>query len=352
MVGWILDMFLSQGPITMSLIVIVVVFQLLLFRSRWGLRTRAVGEHPRAAETAGIDVIWIRYRNVILSGTLAGLAGAYLSLEGTNSFQQGMTAGRGFIGLAAMIVGRWSPLGAFGAALLFSSTTAIGYSISIFPRAAGWATSSASCPASCSTRCPTSSPSSCLRASSAAASRPPPTGSRTNARRRPDERRPREWSGRRRATILDIQEGRGPVPLLDDEAALELLRSARVIAVVGASSRPVPAVLRGLRVPAPPGLRADPGEPVRDLGPWRGGCSPLAEAAAVASGQIDIVDVFRRPAACPGVAEEAVAVRARALWLQLGVISWEAARIAAAGGLGVVMDRCTAIEHRRLRMGG
>jgi ABC-type uncharacterized transport system permease subunit len=133
LVGWILDMFLNQGPITMSLIVIVVVFQVLLFRSRWGLRTRAVGEHPRAAETVGIDVIWVRYRNVILAGLFAGLAGAFLSLEGTNSFQQGMTTGRGFIGLAAMIVGRWTPLGAFGAALLFSSTTAIGYSISIFP---------------------------------------------------------------------------------------------------------------------------------------------------------------------------------------------------------------------------
>jgi len=133
LVGWILDMLLNQGPITMSLIVIVVVFQILLFRSRWGLRTRAVGEHPRAAETVGIDVIWVRYRNVILGGLFAGLAGAFLSLEGTNSFQQGMTTGRGFIGLAAMIVGRWTPLGAFGAALLFSSTTAIGYSISIFP---------------------------------------------------------------------------------------------------------------------------------------------------------------------------------------------------------------------------
>ena len=70
-----------QGPITMSLIVIVVVFQILLFRSRWGLRTRAVGEHPRAAETVGIDVIRLRYRNVILGGVLAGLGGAFLSME-------------------------------------------------------------------------------------------------------------------------------------------------------------------------------------------------------------------------------------------------------------------------------
>lgn len=128
-IGWIVDMFLNQGPIAMSVIVIVVIFQVLLFRSRWGLRSRAVGEHPRAAETVGIDVIRVRYRNVLIGGVFAALGGAYLSMEATNSFQQGMTTGRGFIGLAAMIVGRWSPIGAFGAALLFSSSTALGNSI-------------------------------------------------------------------------------------------------------------------------------------------------------------------------------------------------------------------------------
>jgi len=132
-IGWLLGAILSQGPITISMIVIVIVFQVLLFRSRWGLRTRAVGEHPRAAETVGIDVIRIRYRNVLVAGVLAALGGAFLSMEGTNSFQAGMTAGRGFIGLAAMIVGRWSPLGAIGAALLFSSSQAIGQSIGFFP---------------------------------------------------------------------------------------------------------------------------------------------------------------------------------------------------------------------------
>ena len=80
-------MFLNQGPIAMSCIVFVVVIKVLLFRSRWGLRTRAVGEHPKAAETVGIDVIVLRYRNVIVGGIFAGLAGAYLSMEATNSFQ-------------------------------------------------------------------------------------------------------------------------------------------------------------------------------------------------------------------------------------------------------------------------
>jgi ABC-type uncharacterized transport system permease subunit len=132
-VGWLLNGILNQGPITLSLIVLVIVFQVLLFRSRWGLRTRAVGEHPRAAETVGVDVIKARYRNVIIAGGIAALGGAFLSLEATNSFQDGMTRGAGFIGLAAMIVGRWSPLGAFGAALLFSSTTVIGRAVRFAP---------------------------------------------------------------------------------------------------------------------------------------------------------------------------------------------------------------------------
>jgi simple sugar transport system permease protein len=133
LVGWILNMFLAQGPISISVLVLVVVLQVLLFRSRWGLRTRAVGEHPKAAETVGIDVIRIRYRNVIVAGLLAGLGGAFLSMEQTNSFQAGMTAGRGFIALAAMIVGRWTPVGALLAALLFSSFEAIGQVLSFRP---------------------------------------------------------------------------------------------------------------------------------------------------------------------------------------------------------------------------
>jgi simple sugar transport system permease protein len=128
-VGWLFKMFLSSGPITMSVIVFVVILQILLFRSRWGLRTRAVGEHPRAADTVGINVFWVRYRNVVLGGIFAGLAGAWLTLEYNASFQNGMTANRGFIALAAVIFGRWTPIGAFGGALLFMFSEALGIAI-------------------------------------------------------------------------------------------------------------------------------------------------------------------------------------------------------------------------------
>jgi len=132
-IGWILEMFIEQGPIAMSVIVFVIVLQVLLFRSRWGLRTRAVGEHPRAADTVGVDVIRLRYRNVIVAGIFAGLAGAYLTLEGTSSFQNEMTAGRGFIALAAVIFGRWTPIGAWGGALIFMYFSAFGQAVRIRP---------------------------------------------------------------------------------------------------------------------------------------------------------------------------------------------------------------------------
>jgi simple sugar transport system permease protein len=133
LVGWLVNAVLSQGPIGITMIVLVVVLQVMLFRSRWGLRTRAAGEHPRAAETVGIDVIRLRYMNVVMAGALAALAGAWLSMEHGNRFDANMTAGRGFIGLAAMIVGRWTPVGAFGAALLFASATALSASLTISP---------------------------------------------------------------------------------------------------------------------------------------------------------------------------------------------------------------------------
>ena len=129
LVGWLFRMFFTSGPITTAVIFFVIGLQIMLFRSRWGLRTRAVGEHPRAADTVGINVIWVRYRNVVLGGIFAGLAGAWLTLEYNASFQNGMTANRGFIALAAVIFGRWTPIGAFGGALLFMVWEALGIAI-------------------------------------------------------------------------------------------------------------------------------------------------------------------------------------------------------------------------------
>jgi ABC-type uncharacterized transport system permease subunit len=94
-----------------------------LFRTRWGLRTRAVGEHPVAADTVGIQVLSLRYRNVILAGLIAGIGGAYFTVGSVGSFGIGMSSGDGYIALAAMIFGRYTPVGAVGAALLFGFTT-------------------------------------------------------------------------------------------------------------------------------------------------------------------------------------------------------------------------------------
>jgi len=120
----------KNPPITYATIVLVFVVHYVIFYTKWGLRTRAVGEHPRAADTVGINVYMTRYVNVIIGGGLAGLAGAFLTLEAVGSFERAMTNGRGFIALACLVFGRWTPLGSWGAALFFALFTALGTQIS------------------------------------------------------------------------------------------------------------------------------------------------------------------------------------------------------------------------------
>jgi len=117
--------FFRNPPITFIAILLVFVSQFVLFKTVWGLRTRAVGEHPRAADTLGVNVFTTRYINVIVGGAIAGLAGAFLTLEAVGSFERNMTNGRGFVALAVMIFGKWSPLGAWGASLLFGFANAL-----------------------------------------------------------------------------------------------------------------------------------------------------------------------------------------------------------------------------------
>jgi simple sugar transport system permease protein len=109
----------EQNIFVYAMFVIVAVLSYGLFKTRWGLRSRAVGEHPKAADTLGINVFRTRYVNVILGGMIAGLGGAYFTLGSVGAFNENMTAGRGYIGLAAMIFGRWHPVGALAAALVF-----------------------------------------------------------------------------------------------------------------------------------------------------------------------------------------------------------------------------------------
>ncbi len=115
----------NNPPITYATFVLVILVHYILFYTKWGLRTRAVGEHPRAADTLGINVFKVRYVNVIIGGAIAGLAGAFLTLEAVGSFERNMTNGRGFVALAVMIFGKFTPLGAWGAALLFGFASAM-----------------------------------------------------------------------------------------------------------------------------------------------------------------------------------------------------------------------------------
>jgi simple sugar transport system permease protein len=111
--------FFEQNIFVYAMFLIVAAMTYGLFKTRWGLRARAVGEHPKAADTLGINVFRTRYINVILGGMIAGLGGAYFTLGSVGAFNENMTSGRGYIGLAAMIFGRWHPIGALAAALVF-----------------------------------------------------------------------------------------------------------------------------------------------------------------------------------------------------------------------------------------
>ncbi|MFZ5918345.1 MAG: ABC transporter permease [Chloroflexota bacterium] len=114
----------DASPTTFVMLVLLVLVNIVLFYTSWGLRTRAVGEHPRAADTVGIHVNRMRYINVIIGGCIAGFAGIYFSL-GLGSFEDNMTHGQGFVALAAMVFGKWTPYGSFAAALIFGFADAI-----------------------------------------------------------------------------------------------------------------------------------------------------------------------------------------------------------------------------------
>lgn len=121
----------KQTILVYLMYVVVAVLSFMLFRSRWGLRMRACGEHPKAADTVGINVLRTRVNNLILGGALAGLGGAYFTVGSGLAFNKDMSAGNGYIALAAMILGAWNPLGTLYAALLFGFATSIGQTLSV-----------------------------------------------------------------------------------------------------------------------------------------------------------------------------------------------------------------------------
>ncbi|MDO9556805.1 MAG: ABC transporter permease [Coriobacteriia bacterium] len=130
--NWINGIFLSHTPIVYMAIIIAIVAQWAMYKTRWGLHLRALGEHPRAVDTVGVNVFRGRWVAVLISGALAGLAGANLTLEQVGSFTENMTNGRGFIALAANIFGRWTPVGSYLASLLFGFADALQIKLQIF----------------------------------------------------------------------------------------------------------------------------------------------------------------------------------------------------------------------------
>jgi general nucleoside transport system permease protein len=123
--------FFNTNLFVYIMFILLIVIQIALFSTRWGLRLRSVGEHPKAADTLGINVFKTRYMAVILGGVVAGIAGAFFTLGSVGRFDEGMTAGKGFIGLAAMIFGNWTPIGSMGAGLLFGFADALGSKLSL-----------------------------------------------------------------------------------------------------------------------------------------------------------------------------------------------------------------------------
>jgi simple sugar transport system permease protein len=115
----------DNQPTVYLMLILVVVVNFVVFFTPWGLRMRACGEHPRAADTVGVHVNQMRYISVIIGGLIAGIGGAYFSLGEVGTFEDGMTRGQGFVALAAMIFGNWNPIGGFAAALLFGFANAL-----------------------------------------------------------------------------------------------------------------------------------------------------------------------------------------------------------------------------------
>ncbi|MBU0495690.1 MAG: ABC transporter permease [Chloroflexi bacterium] len=134
---------LNQQPLVLTTLILVLVSHIVIFYTPWGLQTRAVGEHPRAADTVGINVFFVRYVNVMIGGLIAGLAGAYFTLESIPAFEPLETNGRGFISLAAMIFGKWTAFGSWGAAMIFGFAEALqiffqNKGITVLPKEWGW----------------------------------------------------------------------------------------------------------------------------------------------------------------------------------------------------------------------
>jgi simple sugar transport system permease protein len=123
--------FFSHNLYVYTMYVLLIILTVALFYTRWGLRLRSVGEHPKAADTLGIPVNRTRYMAVLLGGLMAGFAGTYFTLGSVGRFDEVLTAGRGFIALAAMIFGNWNPFGAFGAGLLFGFSDSLAGKLTI-----------------------------------------------------------------------------------------------------------------------------------------------------------------------------------------------------------------------------